>query len=116
LLLGIREGRCRNQVAGVGSLEAGKVTFTVRSLPNLNNGYFELAFASVGRKLTAYVNGWLILEVDDDTPEGTAIQAGLPGLAASWIQGASTGLYKDVEIQILDNLTADRPTSSCVAT
>jgi WD40 repeat protein len=78
------------------------------SLPNLNNGYFELAFASVGRKLTAYVNGWLILEVDDDTPEGAAIQAGLPGLAASWSQGASTGLYKDVEFQILDNLTADR--------
>src|SRR6201982_2907399 len=28
LLLGIREGGCRNQVAGVGALEAGEVTFT----------------------------------------------------------------------------------------
>src|SRR3954447_4088047 len=28
LLFGIREGRCRNQVAGVGTLEAGEVTFT----------------------------------------------------------------------------------------
>jgi len=83
---------------GIGSIRKGRPYKDLRAckLPDRYDGrFFEFAFATVGNKLTVYVNGRKILEARDD--ESIADRAGI-AISAN----KCTGLFRDIEVQILD--------------
>lgn len=63
--------------------------------PKSYDDFFELAFATVGDRLTAYVDGVCILDVKDST----FLQKGAVRLAAYGCRA----FFKDVEVMVLDN-------------
>lgn len=73
--------------------------------------FFEFALAVVGDRVTVYANGKRILDVRD----GAVAGPGSPGVRANKgklpILGAAGGLFKDVEVQVLDqeSVTVPKP-------
>ncbi|WP_144972883.1 formylglycine-generating enzyme family protein [Bremerella volcania] len=61
--------------------------------------FFELAFATIGETLSAYVDGKKIYEGQD---ERATDFAGMPAIRASFSPPRSTFQFKDVEIMVLD--------------
>ncbi len=83
---------------GIGSIRKGRPYKDLRAckLPDRYDGrFFEFAFAAVGNKLSVYVNGRKILEARDD--ESTEDRAGI-----AITSNKCTGLFRDIEVQILD--------------
>ena len=62
----------------------------------------ELAFASVGNTLRAYVNGQQIIEYQDDAVKGPEFPVKIPGVSALSGPQQAVGLFRNIEVQNLD--------------
>jgi hypothetical protein len=90
---------------GIGAGRAGVwKDLTVCKLAERYDDYFEFAFAAVGNRLTAYVNGRRILETSvdvlhDDGPMEVAVSS----------IGIDVAHFRNIEVQVLDKLAAPTP-------
>ena len=78
---------------------------SVVELDEPKNGFYELAFATIGKSYSVYIDGKKVLEEEDDraTPF-----AGIPALHASAADPQSTFQFKDVEVMVLDTQLSEQ--------
>src|SRR5262249_31298509 len=82
---------------GIGQRTQAWKDLTTCILPEKYDDFFEFAFAAVGDRLTAYVNGRKILEAREEAPLDRSGTVGLGTLV-------SYGEFRDIEVQVLDKL------------